>query len=165
MIVEDGKERYSSGASQRSQPPEVAESAIVPPGANMLKNFIVLTFLCWSTASFAQQSPSQPESKELEEIFSCMSAGLPSNWKRTWVVVSEKMNESGSRTFEAAFFFSTSTDDMRGRPLEPCDTRRVAEAVYALNKYLPSFEQRQWKEAKLQFGDDGSFNLTYDYTR
>jgi len=131
----------------------------------MIRKFIVLILLCGATTSFAQQRPSEPDSKDLEEIFSCMSSGLPNNWKRTWVVLTEKMNESGTRTFEAAFFFSTSADDMRGRPLEPCDTRRVAEAVYALNKYLPDFEQRQWKEAKLQFGDDGSFNLSYDYTR
>lgn len=131
----------------------------------MLNKFIFLILLFCATTSFAQQRPSEPDSKELEEIFSCMSAGLPSNWKRAWVVLSEKSNESGSRSFDAAFFFSTSADDLRGRPLKPCDTLRVAEAVYELNKYLPGFEQRQWKEAKLQFGDDGSFTLSYDYTR
>lgn len=116
------------------------------------------------TAAIAQQ-PTQPDSKELEEIFTCMASGLPANWKKAWVVVTETSNASGTRNFEARFFYSTSAADSTGRPLRPCNERQVAEAVYALNKYLPTFDQRQWKSARLQFGDDGSFNISYDYSR
>lgn len=131
----------------------------------MLKPLFAFLFSALLVPAAMAQQPEQPDPKELEQIFACMSSGLPPNWKKTWVVVTETSSSAGTRNFEAKFFFATAASDNTGRPLKPCDERQVAESVYALNKYLPTFDQRQWKSAKLQFGDDGSFNLSYDYTR
>jgi hypothetical protein len=121
-------------------------------------------FACLLAPARAQK-PEQPDPKDLEAIFSCMATGLPQNWKRTWVVVTETGVDRGTRNFEAQFFYATSASDSKGMPLKPCDSQQVAERVYGLNRYLPSFEQRQWREAKLVFGDDGRYDLTYDYSR
>lgn len=131
----------------------------------MRRLFVAFLFAVLGLPAAIAQQPGQPDPKELEEIFACMASGLPPNWKKTWVVVTEISNASGTRNFEAKFFFATSASDNTGRPLRPCNERQVAESVYALNKYLPTFDQRQWKSARLQFGDDGSFNISYDYSR
>ncbi len=131
----------------------------------MRRILLALFLAVWFLPVAIAQQPAQPDPKELEEIFTCMASGLPANWKKTWVVVTETSNASGTRQFEAKFFFATSASDSAGRPLRPCNERQVAESVYALNKYLPTFDQRQWKSARLQFGDDGSFNISYDYSR
>ena len=131
----------------------------------MLRILLAVTLLfCCNLPAFAQKVE-EPDSKELEAIFGCMAAGLPQGWKKTWVVVADTGTLRGTRTFDAQFFYAMREADTKGVPLKPCNSRQVAEAVYALNKYLPSFEQRQWKEAKLVFSDEGRYNLSYDYGR
>jgi hypothetical protein len=131
----------------------------------MLRTLLAITlFICASLPSFAQKIE-EPDSKDLEQILACMAAGLPQGWKKTWVVVTDTGTVRGTRNFEAQFFYAMREADTRGVPLKPCNSQQVAEAVYALNKYLPSFEQRQWKEAKLVFSDEGRYNLSYDYSR
>ena len=131
----------------------------------MLRILLAVTLLfCCNLPAFAQKVE-EPDSKELEAILGCMAAGLPQGWKRTWVVVTDTGTLRGTRSFNAQFFYAMREADTKGVPLKPCNSRQVAEAVYALNKYLPSFEQRQWKEAKLVFSDEGRYNLSYDYGR
>jgi hypothetical protein len=131
----------------------------------MLRIFLAFTLLLCSGAPALAQKVEEPDSKDLEAIFGCMSAGLPQGWKKTWVVVTDTGTVAGTRNFEAQFFYAMRAADTKGSPLKPCNSQQVAEAVYALNKYLPSFEQRQWKEAKLVFSDEGRYNLSYDYSR
>jgi hypothetical protein len=105
-----------------------------------------------------------PGVKAVEKIFGCMAEGLPKEWRRAWVVVTELSGDDKERSFEGKFFYSL--DDAGAKPvaLVPCNAREVAQDVYALNDYL-EFEKRRWKVATLIFTIDGKFEIKYDYTK
>jgi hypothetical protein len=104
----------------------------------------------------------QPDAKTIQEIFDCLAAGLPKNWKKAWVVVSDLGAAGKERRFEGKFFHATSAADKVGKPLVSCDAQKVAKGVLSLNTALAPDKQR-WKEARLTYTSDGKFNLAYDY--
>jgi hypothetical protein len=120
-------------------------------------------------AAEAQPKPAAPAEEEnlgvkaVEKIFTCVAQGLPKEWRRAWVVVTELTGGDKERKFEGKFFYSL--DDAGAKPvaLVPCDPRTVAEGVYRLNDFLEP-EKRQWKIATLSFTSDGKFEIKYDYT-
>ncbi|HTN27161.1 MAG TPA: hypothetical protein VL180_05200 [Burkholderiales bacterium] len=119
-------------------------------------------------AAGAQKKPAAEEAnagvKAVEKIFSCVADGLPKEWRRAWVVVTELEQGDKERKFEGQFFYSL--DDAGKTPvvLKPCDAREVAEGVYKLNDFL-EYEKRQWKTATLIFTSDGKFEIKYDYAK
>jgi hypothetical protein len=105
-----------------------------------------------------------PGVKAVEKIFGCVAKGLPKEWRRAWVVVTELSGDDKERSFEGKFFYSL--DDAGTKPLAlvPCDARQVAQGVYSLNDYL-EYDKRSWKIATLVFTSDGKFEIKYDYTK
>jgi hypothetical protein len=114
----------------------------------------------------AKPVPGQPaDPKIVESIFTCLSQGLPKEWKKTWFVIRQTGSDASgaTREFEADFFVATSMSDAKGAPLVPCGSAPVLEGVTALNDYLlPS--QRRWTGATFTFTSEGKFDAAYDYT-
>ena len=112
----------------------------------------------------AADEEDNPGVKAVEKIFVCLAKGLPKEWRRAWVVVTELSGDDRERNFEGKFFYSL--DDAGAKPvaLVPCNAREVAQGVYALNDYL-EVEKRRWKVATLVFTTDGKFEIKYDYTK
>ena len=104
----------------------------------------------------------QPDAKAIQEIFDCLAVGLPKNWRKAWVVVSDLGEAGKDRKFEGKFHYATSATDNVGQPLLTCDAQQVARGVIALNTSLP-LDKRRWKQARLTYTSDGKFNLAYDY--
>jgi hypothetical protein len=115
-------------------------------------------------AAKAAAEEDNPGVKAVEKIFGCVADGLPKEWRRAWVVVTELSGDDKERNFEGKFFYSL--DDAGAKPvaLVPCNAREVAQGVYKLNDYL-EFEKRNWKVATLVFTTDGKFEIKYDYTK
>jgi hypothetical protein len=126
----------------------------------MHKMLAVLALACAFAAP--AQAQKQPDPKAIQEIFDCLSAGLPADWKKAWVVVTEVAEAGKERSFEGKFFYTTSATDNAGRPLATCSAQQIAKNVYALSAGLPA-EERRWKGAKLTFTSEGKFDLHYDY--
>ena len=112
----------------------------------------------------AAEEEDNPGVKAVEKIFGCVAEGLPKEWRRAWIVVTELSGDDKERNFEGKFFYSL--DDAGAKPvaLVPCNAREVAQGVYALNDYL-EFEKRRWKVATLVFTTDGKFEIKYDYVK
>jgi hypothetical protein len=104
----------------------------------------------------------QADTKTIQEIFDCLAVGLPKNWRKAWVVVSDLGEAGKERKFEGKFHYATSATDNVGQPLLTCDAQQVAKGVIALNTSLP-VDKRRWKVARLTYTSDGKFNLAYDY--
>ena len=105
-----------------------------------------------------------PGVKAIEKIFGCIAKGLPKEWRRAWVVVTELSGGDKERKFEGKFLYSVDPSGTNPQPLVPCDAREVGEGVYSLNEFL-EYEKRQWKVATLIFTSDGKFEIKYDYTK
>lgn len=91
----------------------------------------------------------------VEQIFSCLAPGLPSDWKKTWVVV------NADATAAAKFYVTTSYRDEDAEEFTPCNAAEVARRIASLSDVLP-LEQRRWKSARLQIDNEGGFALNYD---
>jgi hypothetical protein len=119
-------------------------------------------------AAKAPQKPAReednPGAQAVEKIFVCVAEGLPKDWRRAWVVVTELSSGDKERSFEGKFHYSLDTSGANPIALVPCNARQVAEGVYALNDFLEQ-EKRQWKVATLLFTSDGKFELKYDYVK
>jgi len=105
-----------------------------------------------------------PGVRAVEKIFICVAEGLPKDWRRAWVVVTELSADGRERNFEGEFHYSLDAAGANPVALVPCNAREVAEGVYALNDFLEQ-EKRQWKVATLVFTSDGKFELKYDYAK
>jgi len=104
----------------------------------------------------------QPDAKAIQEIFDCLAVGLPKDWKKAWVVVTELAVVGKERRFESQSFYADASGAMAGKPLATCGAEVVARGVIALSADLPA-EQRRWKEARLTYTSEGKFDLSYDY--
>ena len=122
------------------------------------------------TKPAAKAQPKQPvevDSPGVEavtKIFECVAEGLPKDWRRAWVVVTEISGGQKERAFEGKFEYSLDPDGKAPLPLKPCNPQEVAQRVHALNDFL-EYEKRQWKVATLTFMSDGKFEIKYDYVR
>lgn len=139
-----------------------------PPGGNSTRRPIRMSSMRFALALLAATliaAPAraqQPDAKTIQEIFDCLAVGLPQDWKKAWVVVSDLGAAGKERRYEGKFFYATSAADKAGKPLVTCDAQKVAKGVISLNTALAPDKQR-WKEASLTYTSDGKFNLAYDY--
>jgi len=106
----------------------------------------------------------QPDPKTIQEIFDCLAVGLPKDWKKAWVVVSDLGEAGKERKYEGKFYYATSPADDAGTPLVTCSAQQVANSVLTLSAALPA-DQRRWKQARLTFTSEGKFDLHYDYAK
>jgi len=118
-------------------------------------------------AAGAESKPAaDPKAEELavEKIFGCIATGLPQEWRRAWVVITELSGGEKDRKFEGKFEYSVDPAGKDPKPLVTCNAREVAEGVYKLNEFL-QHDKRQWKTATLVFTSDGKFEIKYDYVK
>ena len=137
----------------------------------MLRTLATLAALLFACAALAQApapaaesndpEPKGPEPKSLEEIFTCLAAGLTQDWRSATVEVIEISSSGKERQFEARHTF-TRAGDPKPQRLQPCDDTSAAKGVHGFNQFLDP-EKREWKRAILIFNSDGKFDLKYDY--
>lgn len=103
----------------------------------------------------------KPDPRLIENIFACLSPGLPNEWKKAWIVLAEP---GPDRKLDAKFFYAVSAADEKGETFVPCNAKAVADSVYGLNDLLAP-EQRRWRAARLVITSEGDYELKYDYAR
>ena len=112
----------------------------------------------------AVASPAAPvpiETKLIESIFHCLSPGLPQDWKRAWVEITD---EGGGKEKASKFRVSNIRGDDAGEPLVPCNANELTRRIVGLNDKLPP-DRRAWTRALLVIDSDGEYDLTYDYPK
>jgi hypothetical protein len=107
----------------------------------------------------APAGPQKLDPKMVEQIFSCLAPGLPSDWKRTWVVVS---NVGAAAT--AKFYYSVTLREDDAEELVPCNAQEITRRITGLTAALP-LDQQQWKSARLSIDNEGAFALNYDFAK
>jgi len=132
-------------------------------------------FLAGSLIAFAAQSqdekkpepgPGQtPDPQIIEKIIDCLAEGLTPDWQKAWFVIkqTDRNAAEGTRQFEGDFFFATSTQDSKGKPLRTCGAERIVQGVSDLNDYL-SKDKQDWTSATFTILRDGKYDVKYDYT-
>ena len=141
----------------QAQDPKKAEPSADKPAAGAAQD----------PAAKPARGPGQTTDPQIiEDMFSCIAAGLTENWRKAWFVVKEiDRNEAeGARQFEADFFYATNVKDNKGRRLQTCGPEQIIGGVSDLNDYLTKDQQR-WTSAVFTFTrEGGKFDAKYDYT-
>ena len=97
----------------------------------------------------------------IESIFNCLSPGLPQDWKRAWVEITD---QGGGKEKDSKFRVSNVRGNDEGEPLVPCNAQELTRRIVGLNEKLPA-DRRAWTRALLVIDSDGEYELTYDYTK
>ncbi len=143
---------------------ETVRSAPVPPAAPAAppRREVALAAPSSAASAAAPAAPLAIESKLIESIFNCLSPGLPPDWKRAWVEITD---QGSGKEKETKFRVSNigHVDD-EGEPLVPCNAAALTGSIVGLNEKL-SPERRAWKRALLVIESDGEYELSYDYAR
>jgi len=107
-------------------------------------------------------APVPIDAKLIESIFFCLSPGLPQDWKRAWVEITD---QGGGKEKNSKFRVSNISDSKdEGEPLVPCNARELTGRIVGLNDKLPP-DRRAWTRALLVIDSDGEYELTYDYAK
>ncbi len=96
------------------------------------------------------------DAKAVEQIFSCLAPGLPAEWRRAWVEVS---NAGGTPT--GKFYFTTSLRREDGEEFTPCSAPEVARRIASLSD-ASSAGGRNWRLARLSISSDGDYEFTVE---
>jgi len=96
------------------------------------------------------------DAKTVEQIFSCLASGLPADWKRTWVEVTNSGGAPSAKTY-----FTTSLRREDGEEFISCNAQELARRIAGLAGGLPP-EQRNWRSARLSIDSEGAYELLYD---
>ena len=102
------------------------------------------------------------EGKLIESIFNCLSPGLPPDWKRAWVEITD---QGGGKEKDTKFRVSNighSSDE--GEALVPCNASALTGSIVGLNEKLPP-DRRAWTRALLVIESDGEYELSYEYAK
>jgi len=106
-----------------------------------------------AVAAPASAAPSAHlDAKTVEQIFSCLAPGLPAEWRRTWVEVT---NTVGAPT--AKFYYSTSSRREEGEEFTPCNPQEVTRRIASLSDAGGS-----WRSARLLIDNEGAYRLDYE---
>jgi len=110
--------------------------------------------------SSAPAAPAAIEAKLIESIFYCLSPGLPQDWKRAWVEITDQGRDKEKNSKFRVSNVRDSNDE--GEPLVPCNALELTKRIVGLNDKLP-LDRRAWTRALLVIDSDGEYELTYEY--
>jgi len=113
------------------------------------------------SSSATPTAPVPIEMKVIESIFTCLAPGLPQDWSKAWVEITDA---GAGKEKTSKFFFSTLRGDRDGEPLVPCNAQELTRRIIGLNDKLPA-DRRAWSRALLVIDSDGEYELSYEYPK
>jgi hypothetical protein len=114
-----------------------------------------------SSAAATPAAPVAIEARLIEGIFHCLSPGLPQDWKKAWIEVTDA---GAGKEKSSRFFFTNQFGDDEGEPLTPCSAQAITRSIVSLDEKLPP-SQRAWTRARLVIDSEGDYELSYDYPK
>jgi hypothetical protein len=114
-----------------------------------------------SASSASPAAPVAIETKLIESIFHCLSPGLPQDWRKAWIEITD---EGAGKEKASKFRVSNIRGPDEGEPLVPCNAQELTRRIVGLNEKLPP-DRRAWTRALLVIDSDGEYELTYDYPK
>ena len=124
-----------------------------------MKHLVIALGLLASATAYAQE-PSPDEIGALNEVFGCLSQGLPENWGRAHVLIT--LSEPGANTGNVRYMFAPLGAPDKVEPFMPCDGALPARILITLRDYQP-VERRGWTGMQIEFQKSGGFRLNYEY--
>jgi len=106
-------------------------------------------------------APTPIDTRLIESIFACLSPGLPQDWKKAWIEITDV---GADKEKDSKFYVTNQYGDDQGEPLVPCNAPAVTRGILSLNEKLPP-DRRAWTRARLVIDSEGDYELSYDYPK
>lgn len=107
------------------------------------------------------EAPVPIDLKVIESIFTCLAPGLPQDWKRAWVEITD---QGGGKEKVSKFRYTNLRNDDEGEALVPCNAQELTRRIVGLNDKLPP-DRRGWNRALLVIESDGEYEMSYEYPK
>ena len=113
------------------------------------------------SAAATPDAPVPIDMKVIESIFTCLAPGLPQDWKRAWVEITD---QGGGKEKVSRFRYTILRNDEEGEALVPCNAQELTRRIIGLNDKLPP-DRRGWNRALLVIESDGEYEMSYEYPK
>ena len=127
----------------------------------VLRTFLALLALLAPLRGPAQEA-SKHETRVVQTIVECLTAGLPEDWVRAEMTV--ELAKPGASTGDVLYLVARKDAEDKLEPFTPCDFRKPARTLLETRKSQPKARQG-WTGAKLVLQRDGKFALNYEYPK
>lgn len=127
-----------------------------------MKRYLFITALLLAPLAQAQDT-SEAQTKLLQDIFKCLAAVLPSDWREAEMLVTLK--HPGDDTGEARFTMIRRLTGGQIELFKPCADRQPARTLTVELRKMQPADKRGWTSARLSIQRDGKFDLTFDYPK
>ena len=127
-----------------------------------MRRLIIMGLLLAASAGALAQKASADQNRIVGEVAQCLQAGLPENW--AVAEMSIELKKPGADSGEATYVMRRKLSGGQFEPFRPCDEKKAALTLLDLRKSQPK-DRRGWTGARLILRSEGSYDLTFDYSK
>lgn len=127
-----------------------------------MKRLLMIAFLAAASQGVLAQKANDEQNRIVGEVAACLQAGLPPDWAVAEMRV--ELKAPGADTGEASYVMRRKLSGGQFEPFRPCDERTAARTLLEIRKSQPK-DRGAWTSAKLILRSEGSYDLTFGYSK
>lgn len=127
-----------------------------------MKRLLIIAFLAAASQVALAQTANVEQNRIVGEVAACLQAGLPPDWAVAEMRVDLKA--PGADTGNVSYVMRRKLAGGQFEAFRPCDEKTAARTLLEIRKSQPK-DRAAWTSAKLILRSEGSYDLTFDYTK
>ncbi len=127
-----------------------------------MNRLLIIALLLVAPALAHAQKASDEQNRIVGEVAACLQAGLPPDWAVAEMRV--ELKKPGADTGDASYVMRRKLSGGQFEPFRPCDEKKAARTLLEVRKSQAK-DRRAWSGARLVLRSEGSYDLTFDYSK
>jgi hypothetical protein len=127
-----------------------------------MKRLLIIAFLAAASHGALAQTANEAQNRVVGEVAACLQAGLPPDWAVAEMRV--ELKAPGADTGDVSYVMRRKLSGGQYEAFRPCDEKTAARTLLDIRKSQPK-DRAAWTAAKLILRSEGSYDLTFDYSK
>jgi hypothetical protein len=127
-----------------------------------MKRLLIIACLAAAAQGAPAQKANDDQNRIVGEVATCLQAGLPADWAIAEMRV--ELKAPGAVSGDVSYVMRRKLSGGQFEPFRPCDEKTAARTLLEIRKSQPK-DRAAWTSAKLILRSEGSYDLTFDYTK
>jgi hypothetical protein len=127
-----------------------------------MKRLLIIAFLAAASHGALAQTANEAQNRVVGEVAACLQAGLPPDWAVAEMRV--ELKAPGADTGDVSYVMRRKLSGGQYEVFRPCDEKTAARTLLDIRKSQPK-DRAAWTAAKLILRSEGSYDLTFDYSK